>query len=178
MHTKIDHPCVQHKLALIRDKDTGHKRFRELATEMLVLVMPSGHALSKSKRLSKKDLAQHPLIAPAHGALRQRIDELEHPVAVEAANTEAALRYVSAGLGVAIVANPPSRTKGLVYHDASRLLAGSKTWAIWRLQRELRPAEQLVVDELAGHGRGRSVTERVDETADRFAFLWHHASRS
>ena len=30
----IEHPCVQHKLALIRDVETGHKRFRELATEI------------------------------------------------------------------------------------------------------------------------------------------------
>lgn len=30
----IDHPCVQHKLAVIRDVDTGHKRFRELAKEI------------------------------------------------------------------------------------------------------------------------------------------------
>jgi len=30
----IDHPCVQHKLAIIRDIDTGHKSFRELATEI------------------------------------------------------------------------------------------------------------------------------------------------
>jgi len=34
MHEQIDHPCVQHKLAIIRDIDTGHKRFRELATEI------------------------------------------------------------------------------------------------------------------------------------------------
>jgi len=34
MHEQIDHPCVQHKLAIIRDVDTGHKRFRELATEI------------------------------------------------------------------------------------------------------------------------------------------------
>jgi uracil phosphoribosyltransferase len=32
MHEEIRHPCVQHKLALIRDKDTGHKAFRDLAT--------------------------------------------------------------------------------------------------------------------------------------------------
>ncbi|HNP36581.1 MAG TPA: uracil phosphoribosyltransferase [Woeseiaceae bacterium] len=30
----IDHPCVQHKLAIIRNEETGHKRFRELATEI------------------------------------------------------------------------------------------------------------------------------------------------
>jgi len=34
MHKLIDHPCVQHKLAIIRDIETGHKRFRELATEI------------------------------------------------------------------------------------------------------------------------------------------------
>ena len=30
----VEHPCVQHKLAIIRDLETGHKRFRELATEI------------------------------------------------------------------------------------------------------------------------------------------------
>ena len=34
MHELIDHPCVQHKLAIIRDINTGHKKFRELATEI------------------------------------------------------------------------------------------------------------------------------------------------
>lgn len=34
----IDHPCVQHKLAIIRDIDTGHKRFRELATEITMFI--------------------------------------------------------------------------------------------------------------------------------------------
>lgn len=38
MHIQIDHPCVQHKLALIRDVDTGHKKFRELATEITEFV--------------------------------------------------------------------------------------------------------------------------------------------
>ncbi len=34
MHTLVEHPCVQHKLAIIRNVETGHKRFRELATEI------------------------------------------------------------------------------------------------------------------------------------------------
>jgi uracil phosphoribosyltransferase len=38
MHEEIRHPCVQHKLALIRDKETGHKEFRELATEITMFV--------------------------------------------------------------------------------------------------------------------------------------------
>jgi uracil phosphoribosyltransferase len=38
MHVEIRHPCVQHKLALIRHKGTGHKEFRELATEITMFV--------------------------------------------------------------------------------------------------------------------------------------------
>ena len=38
MYEEIRHPCVQHKLALIRDKDTGHKDFRELATEITMFI--------------------------------------------------------------------------------------------------------------------------------------------
>ncbi len=38
MATLIDHPFVQHKLAIIRDVETGHKRFRELAKEITQFV--------------------------------------------------------------------------------------------------------------------------------------------
>ncbi len=38
MHEEIRHPCVQHKLSLIRNLDTGHKKFRELATEITMFV--------------------------------------------------------------------------------------------------------------------------------------------
>ena len=30
----VEHPCVQHKLGIIRNEETGHKRFRELAKEI------------------------------------------------------------------------------------------------------------------------------------------------
>jgi len=38
MHEEIRHPCVQHKLSLIRDRETGHKKFRELATEITMFL--------------------------------------------------------------------------------------------------------------------------------------------
>ena len=38
MHEQVTHPCIQHKLALIRDVETGHKMFRELATEITMFV--------------------------------------------------------------------------------------------------------------------------------------------
>ncbi|MGI6754729.1 MAG: uracil phosphoribosyltransferase [Atopobiaceae bacterium] len=34
--TVIDHPLVQHKLSILRDKETGTKQFRELVTELAV----------------------------------------------------------------------------------------------------------------------------------------------
>jgi uracil phosphoribosyltransferase len=36
--TVIDHPLVQHKLALLRDESTGSKDFRELVTEITMLM--------------------------------------------------------------------------------------------------------------------------------------------
>lgn len=38
MHEEIRHPCVQHKLSLIRDKNTDHKLFRELAKEITMFL--------------------------------------------------------------------------------------------------------------------------------------------
>jgi uracil phosphoribosyltransferase len=38
MHEEIKHPCVQHKLALLRDKDTGHQEFRDLTKEITMFV--------------------------------------------------------------------------------------------------------------------------------------------
>ena len=34
----FDHPLIQHKLALIRDENTGSKEFRELVEEVAVLM--------------------------------------------------------------------------------------------------------------------------------------------
>lgn len=38
MHEEVTHPCVQHKLALIRDRRTGHQEFRALAREITMFV--------------------------------------------------------------------------------------------------------------------------------------------
>ena len=38
MYEEVKHPCVQHKLAVIRNLETGHKKFRELATEITMFV--------------------------------------------------------------------------------------------------------------------------------------------
>ena len=48
----IEHPCVQHKLAIIRDVETGHKRFRELATEITEFICYEALKNIKTKEIS------------------------------------------------------------------------------------------------------------------------------
>ncbi len=61
MHEEIRHPCVQHKLALIRHKDTGHKEFRELATEITMFV-----CYEALKTISLKDVEVETPLGIAH----------------------------------------------------------------------------------------------------------------
>ena len=48
----VEHPCVQHKLAIIRDVETGHKRFRELATEITEFICYEALKNIKTKEVS------------------------------------------------------------------------------------------------------------------------------
>ena len=50
----IDHPCVQHKLGIIRDVETGHKKFRDLATEITKFVCYEALKNIKTKEVTVK----------------------------------------------------------------------------------------------------------------------------
>ncbi len=60
MYEEITHPCVQHKLALIRNVETGHKKFRELATEITMFV-----CYEALKKLSVKEVDVETPVATA-----------------------------------------------------------------------------------------------------------------
>lgn len=60
MATLIEHPLVQHKLALIRDVSTGHKRFRALAKEITQFV-----CYEALKNVKTKDVVVETPVAPA-----------------------------------------------------------------------------------------------------------------
>ena len=60
MHVEVKHPCVQHKLAIIRDQTTGHKKFRELATEITMFV-----CYESLKNVELKDLSVQTPVAEA-----------------------------------------------------------------------------------------------------------------
>jgi uracil phosphoribosyltransferase len=38
MHYEINHPLLKHKITILRDKNTGHKEFRELTNEITMLI--------------------------------------------------------------------------------------------------------------------------------------------
>ncbi|MBN2726097.1 uracil phosphoribosyltransferase [Candidatus Mcinerneyibacteriota bacterium] len=53
MHVEIRHPLLQHKLSLLRDKGTKQKEFRELSSEITMLLT---YEAFKDMPLSKKSL--------------------------------------------------------------------------------------------------------------------------
>lgn len=63
MHEQVTHPCIQHKLALIRDVGTGHKKFRELATEITMFVC---YEALKNIRVREVDVQTPLAIARCH----------------------------------------------------------------------------------------------------------------
>jgi len=58
--TTVDHPLVQHKLALIRDKNTGSKDFRELMAEVSMLM-----AYEATRDLELEETVVETPVAPA-----------------------------------------------------------------------------------------------------------------
>ena len=53
--TLVDHPLVQHKVAIMRDKDTSTKQFRELVRELALF---EGYEATRAKWQSCPSCAQ------------------------------------------------------------------------------------------------------------------------
>ena len=81
MLTVVDHPLVQHKISLIRDKQTGSKEFRELVSELAMLMcyevtrdlplkeieVETPMALAKTKVIAGKKMAIVPILRAGLG---------------------------------------------------------------------------------------------------------------
>ena len=77
----MDHPLIQHKISLVRDKNTGSKEFRELISEITMLIcyeatrdlplkeveIETPVAVAKSKILSGRKLAIVPILRAGLG---------------------------------------------------------------------------------------------------------------
>ena len=81
--TVLDHPLIQHKLSFLRDKNTGSKMFRELVSEISMLMcyeatrdlpledieIETPVAKTKSKILAGRKLAFVPILRAGCGML-------------------------------------------------------------------------------------------------------------
>ena len=79
----IDHPLVQHKISLLRDKNTGTKEFRELVSEIAMFIcyeatrdlplkeieLETPLAVAKTKIISGRKLAFIPILRAGLGIL-------------------------------------------------------------------------------------------------------------
>ena len=77
----IDHPLVQHKISLLRDKNTGTKEFRELVSEIAMFIcyeatrdlplkeieLETPLAVAKTKIISGRKLAFIPILRAGLG---------------------------------------------------------------------------------------------------------------
>lgn len=59
----FDHPLIQHKLTILRDRSTGHKEFRELVEEIAMLM-----AFAATSDLPTRTVEVETPLAPARGA--------------------------------------------------------------------------------------------------------------
>mgnify|MGYP002617367117 FL=1 len=79
----IDHPLIQHKISLMRDKNTGTKEFRELVSEIAMLIcyeatrdlplkeieLETPLAVAKSKIISGRKMAFVPILRAGLGMI-------------------------------------------------------------------------------------------------------------
>jgi len=84
----LDHPLIQHKLAILRNKDTGVKEFRELVSEIAGLMcyeatrnLPTEEvavetpvAMAKCRMLAGKKLAIIPILRAGLGMVDSMVD--------------------------------------------------------------------------------------------------------
>lgn len=96
-----------------RKTDNPHLDFRHLASDRMVLIVPPGHALSRRKNVSVKQLARQPLILREVGSgLRHCFEKsldraglslADLRIALELGSNEAIKEAVLRGVGVAIL---------------------------------------------------------------------------
>jgi DNA-binding transcriptional LysR family regulator len=96
-----------------RKTDDPYLEFRYLASDHMVLVVPPGHALSRRKKVSVRELAGHPLVLREVGSgLRHCFEKslekagrslADLQVALELGSNEAVKEAVLRGVGAAIL---------------------------------------------------------------------------
>lgn len=135
-----------------RKTKNPHLEFRHFANDRMVLVAPPGHALSRRKKLTAKQIASHALIVREKGSgLRHYFEKsLEHAglslsdlrVVMELGSNEAVKEAVMRGVGVAVLSTyavqKELKSKQLVAVEVSDL-RGDREMFIVRDKRRVLP---------------------------------------
>jgi LysR family transcriptional activator of glutamate synthase operon len=140
-------------------------------TERLVLAVPAGHPLAKSRRVRLVEASEEAFVGlPETSALRRQCDELSRAagfdpsVAFECADLAAVRGFVAAGLGVAIVPEPrrireSSAADRVAFVALSDAMALREIGVIWSAERRLLPAPEFFrrhILETAASSHGRT----------------------
>jgi len=67
----IDHPMIQHKLTILRDKETGSKDFRELLKEISMLM---GYELTRDMPLEEIEI-ETPMMKMIEGDFGEKVGD-------------------------------------------------------------------------------------------------------
>ena len=146
--TTIDHPLVQHKLSLLRDKDTGCKAFRELVYELAMLM-----AYEVTRDLELKEI------------------EIETPICKTKVQTLAnekiaVIPILRAGLGMAdgIMSLIPNAKMGHIglYRNPDTLLP---TGYYSKLPQDISERETIIVDPMLATGNSGNEAIRIIKAA-------------
>jgi DNA-binding transcriptional LysR family regulator len=138
----------------------GQRQF--LVTEPLcerpwVLAMPKGNALHRKRQLKLEDIVRYPLILPEEQSnWRKRVDDLfranglleQVHVVLEASMTLAARRYVSLGLGVALLPQPLEGLElpRVVTRPMAEHLPAEQIVLVWRRGATPKPQARLFAE--------------------------------
>ena len=98
--TLVDHPLVQHKLSILRDKSTGTNQFRQLVDPMLATGGSAEMAISYLRERGVKDIRMLCIVAAPEGlkSLTEKDPDVHiYTCAIDDHLNEAA--YIVPGLG-------------------------------------------------------------------------------
>jgi DNA-binding transcriptional LysR family regulator len=136
---------------------------RQLTSEPLclrpaVLATPEGHPLARKRRITPADIAKYPLILPAaaDSPWRNGVDDVFRRagllerlrVFLEISFVQASRRYVSRGLGIALMPLPRDAVEfpGVVIRPLGDVFPSEQVAILWRRGAKPRPQARLFAD--------------------------------
>lgn len=145
-------------------------RYRPISSFSPLLIMPPAHPLQDKADLTLLDIAAETLILPPQYSFTWKAVEVvfaQHDIPLNirliAASSEAAKRYVAAGLGVAILTEANLQgTEGLAARDLSHYFAKRSYGIVERRGKYLSPAAQRFVNMMMESALPQPEREAID----------------